>query len=256
MILALLLLLAPSPPTTPSITSERTGENQFSLTVEAVGISSVEQGQELLRPTARNLCGDLAPTFTTFRWAATDRIITTGSPAKPGSLRLEQDLVCGEPPQSAVEAAAVIGPDWQPADGDREKVIAASYAYFSAKDEGRYAPAYDFLSEGLRQMSPFNGWESDARSFREKAGPVTARRVVGVSWYANPAGARPGLYAAADFTADFAKVQVCGYAVWLLRQDGSWRLVREEQNILDHDTARSASPEQLARIRGEMGCKG
>jgi hypothetical protein len=256
MIFTALLMLAAAAPTTPVISSERTAENRYLLTVEAAGISTVEQGQALLLPTARTLCGDLPATFDSFRWVSSDRIATATSPAKPVSLRLEQDLICGEPPAPAINSAAPVGSDWKPAAGDREKVVALSYAYFAAKDEGRYAPAYEYLAERLRQMSPFEQWQASERAFREKAGRVGARHVVEVSWYVNPPDTAPGLYAAADFKADFAKVEVCGYVVWLLRRDGTWRLVREEQNILDRESMRDASAAQLARIHDEMGCKG
>lgn len=252
MIPALLLLLAPSQPEAPAIATERVAPNQYRLTIEVLGTSSVEQGQALLMPTARKLCGDLPATFTTYSWVGSEQI--GGSP-RPNSLRLSQNVVCGALPSPVVDSAAAIPSDWQPSALDREKIVAVSDAYFAAKDEGRYAQAYDFLADRLKAMSPFERWQANARSFASRAGRVARRRVVDVSWYANPPETAPGLYAAADFRADFATLELCGYVVWLLRSDGSWRMVREEQNILDHETARGASPDQLARIHGAMGCK-
>jgi hypothetical protein len=93
--------------------------------------------------------------------------------------------------------------------------------------------------------------------FNRKAGPVRARRVTEISWYNNPPDApAPGIYVAADYSADFEKLDfMCGYLMWLLQPDGSFRLVREEQNLLARETGKKVASLDRAPLRAQMGCK-
>src|SRR5688572_1572480 len=177
MILALLLLASAPPPPAPEISTERVAENHYWLTLSAAGISSVGQGQELLGPTARKLCGRLPARFGAFRWRSEDRVPPASNEPEALSLRLEQELVCGEAPPRAASAAAAVGSDWKPTPAHDQSVLSASYAYFAAKDEGRYADAYFMLGEPMKQMSPLEQWQASTRDFNGRAGPVRVRRV-------------------------------------------------------------------------------
>src|SRR5687768_15353709 len=204
MILAFMLLAQAAPLPSPEIATERVAENQYRLTLSVAGLSSVDQGRDLLGPAARKLCGSRPATFGAFRWQAEDRVPPESSAREAISLRLEQDLYCGEAPSPATNAAAAVGPDWQPTPAHDQSVLGASYAYFAAKDEGRYADAYAMLSETMKQMASLDRWRDGARDFNGRAGPVRLRRVVSLTWYVNPPGAETqGVYAAADFRAEF-----------------------------------------------------
>ena len=137
-------------------------------------------------------------------------------------------------------------------------MLAATYAYFAAKDSGRYSSAWQSLSERMKAMSPAAPWQSKAADFNRNAGPVRARRVTELTWYNNPPEApEPGLYVAADYSADFERLEfVCGYVMWRLQSDGSSRLVREEQNMLDKETAKKVPSLDRAPLKAQMGCKG
>ena len=101
-------------------------------------------------------------------------------------------------------------------------------------------------------------WSRAAAEFNAQAGSPRGRRVVEITWYKDPEDApEPGLYVAADFSADFEKLEfVCGYLMWQVQPDGRFRLVREEQNM----APRRASGRAIAQIdrdplRTRMGCK-
>jgi hypothetical protein len=106
-------------------------------------------------------------------------------------------------------------------------------------------------------MSPIAQWQRGAADFNAAAGAVRARRVVEITWYNNPPdAARPGIYAAADFSGEFDRLEfVCGYLMWQVQPDGSFRLTREEQNLLDKATASKLASIDRQPLRAQMGCK-
>ncbi len=64
-----------------------------------------------------------------------------------------------------------------------------------------------------------------------------------------------GFFAAVDGR-QFANLDThCGYLVWRTLDDGSFQLVREEQNVIDKATAQKIKPDELARLRTQFGCK-
>lgn len=164
-------------------------------------------------------------------------------------------LLAAPAPEIIVEQARE--PSWRPSAADNRAVLAATRSWFAARDQARYGDAYAMLSEGMKAAAPFEDWREAARRFGEKAGTVRDRRITRLSWYVDPPSApAPGLYVAADFSADFADLEfVCGYVVWHREADGAWRVVREEQNILDRADARAVNALDRPRLRERMGCR-
>lgn len=217
------------------IQTERLSDTIYKLTLPAA--ASAEAGRMALAPKSAQLCGSGAAIFGSFK------IRDDGA--------LEQELFCGgtrvstPPPAGQADAA------------DQQAALAASYAYFAAKDSRRYAAAHALLSPRLTALSPFAQWQADAAEFNRAAGAVRGRQVAALTWYVDPADApAPGTYVAADYSGDFANLEwVCGYLMWHVQPDGSYRLVREEQNMLDKETAKRVSKLDRAQLRARMGCK-
>jgi hypothetical protein len=233
-----LLLLAAA--AAPQISSEPIDANRFRLSIGG-GPAEVAAAQAALLPTARRLCGARTAAFGTFK-------IEKG---------IEQEVLCTSG-RAAINPAEAARPGWQPTDLDQQAVLAATYAYFAAKDSGLYSRAWQSLSDRMKLMSPAAPWQAKAAEFNREAGPVRARRVVELTWYNNPPDApEPGIFVAADYSADFERLEfVCGYVMWLLQPDGSFRLVREEQNMLDKETAKKVPSLDRAPLKAQMGCKG
>ena len=227
---------------------ERLDDSSFLLSVAAEPKLSVAQEQARLAPSSRRACGTRRPTLGRYRFVAEE-----------ARSRFEQELICLESRHKlSLIASAGSGAALTPTRADQQAVLAASYGYFAAKDVGRYTEAYASLSDRLRSRFPLADWTRSAGEFNAKAGPVRGRRVVEITWYKDPDDApEPGLYVAADFSADFEKVEfVCGYLMWRVQPDGSFRLVREEQNM----APKRASGRAIAKIdrdplRSGMGCK-
>lgn len=237
------------------IQSEALDENRFRLSISG-RIDSVEAAQAALMPTARQLCGARQVSFGTFRFAQTGMSDRPGTAMSPVRLEVEQELFCGIP-RRTVDAAAVQVPGWEPSEADQQAVLAATYAYFAARDRKRYPEAWSMLSESMKQISPVADWQRNAADFNAMAGAVRGRRVTEITWYNNPPDSpRPGIYAAADYSGEFENVEfVCGYVMWLLQPDGSFRLAREEQNLLDKATAKNLASDDRQPLRAQMGCK-
>ena len=252
MIILALLLTAQA---TPEITSEPLGRDRHRLRITGP-IDSVEAAQAALKPAAQRLCGARSATFGTFRYSQDAKMEDVASSLPPVTLSLEQELFCGAH-KSTIDAAALPAPDWRPTPADQQAVLAATYAYFAAKDRGHYADAWKMLSNSMKGISPAADWQREARDFNSRAGAVRARRVTEITWYNNPPDApQPGLFVAADFSADFEKLDfVCGYVMWLLQPDGSFVLTREEQNLLAKPTAKKLASIDRAPLRAQMGCK-
>ena len=170
---------------------------------------------------------------------------------------LEQELICLDAARAAAPTGAAPDPAWSPTPVDQQALLAATYDYFAAKDATKYRDAYAFLSERMKADVALDAWTEAARDFDEAAGRALGRRVVEISWYNNPSDApEPGIYVAADFSAEFEKLEfVCGYVMWRLMPDGTLRLVREEQNLARKRGAKPMAAIDRDPLRARLGCK-
>lgn len=226
----------------PDIAVERIDDHSFRMSVAAPAGDTIAELQARLVPAARPACQHSRPVLARY---------------KRDEGQLEQELLCVEAAIPPTPAAAVADPEWAPAPSYDRGLLAATYAYFAAKDAGRYGDAYSFLSDRMKASMSLPDWTQAAREFNEAAGRPLGRRVVEISWYNFPSDApEPGIYVAADYSAEFEKLEfVCGYLMWRLMPDGSLRLAREEQNL-----ARKRGPKPMAAIdreplRARLGCK-
>jgi hypothetical protein len=145
---------------------------------------------------------------------------------------------------------------WRASSTQIEGVESQSRAYFSAMDGARYQEAYALLGNSLQQQAPFARWSFLAQHFNATAGQVVRRDIKKITWYKDPPQAAPGIYAAVDFSGQFANVNVhCGYLVWAEQNDGSFRLIREEQNSIDKKTESKLKPGELESFRAQFKCK-
>ncbi|SFG75182.1 Protein of unknown function [Duganella sp. CF458] len=160
---------------------------------------------------------------------------------------LQQSL---SPPKNAGSA-----PSWQPSSSQRARVEELSKAFFAEKDAARYAPAWERLGSGLRQQWTFEGWRDAAAGNAARAGAMQRRDLKKITIYRSSQSGTPGTYAAVDFTGRFANADTyCGYLVWSEQADGSFLLVREEENYIYNATAARLTAEQLAKMKGVFRC--
>ena len=244
----LIFLAAQALATVPGVQTERLDETSYLLAVPIAPSTAVAQAQARLAPVAERTCRPRRPTLGRYRVVA-----------EQGKSRFEQELLCLDRSHklSLVESAAS-GAPLQPSRADQQAVLAASYGYFAAKDMANYAAAHAFLSGRMKSRFPVADWTRSASTFNAEAGRVRGRRVVEITWYKDPEGAPdPGLYVAADFSADFENAEfVCGYLMWRVESDGGLRLAREEQNLAPkRPSGRAIAQIDRDPLRSRMGCK-
>jgi hypothetical protein len=81
------------------------------------------------------------------------------------------------------------------------------------------------------------------------------RELKKVTIYRSSQSGTPGTYAAVDFTGRYANADTyCGYLVWSEQADGSFLLMREEENYIYNATAARLTAEQRAKMRGVFRC--
>lgn len=165
------------------------------------------------------------------------------------------------PSQAAAESTShqvtASNPDaqWKPKDEQERRVVQAATNYFAARDERRFADAYALFSASQKQVVPFEGWKTQSESFYSSAGKPEGRTIRKVTWYKNPANVQPGIYAAVDFESRFSNLALhCGYVVWRQQMDGSFELVREEENSIPNSIMPKLTPEKLQSIRAQFRC--
>lgn len=247
-ILVLLIALALEP----QVEAEPLDASRHMLDMETEARAAFEAAQAALVPTARRLCADRTFFLGAFKFAEQPE----APAAKPGVAQasFQQELYCSSPEQLS-ESAAAAAPG--PSEAQQQAVLKATYGYLAAKDSNRLSDAYAMLSRRAKLTTPEPDWIAKTRDFNEQAGAVRARRVTDISWYSDPPEApEPGLYVAADLNGAFENVEfLCGYVVWRLDADGSFRLVREEQNFLERRRGAKLALLDRAPLRAQMGCK-
>jgi hypothetical protein len=160
---------------------------------------------------------------------------------------------------SEINVTSDSSPGWMPGPEQRQRAIKTVEMFLGAVEGGRYAEAYELLSEiNKRDRTPAK-FAQDAQQFRALAGPVKFWRVLKITWTKDSARApSPGIYAAVDLTAQFANVdRDCGYMVLYQRPAvGDFIIMRRENNYLDNATARSIEEKQskaeVAKIWGQL----
>jgi 4-amino-4-deoxy-L-arabinose transferase-like glycosyltransferase len=144
---------------------------------------------------------------------------------------------------------------WRPSPEQRAAIEATTKAYFSARDSNKSDAAYTFLSEKQKQLQPPGAYQRRIEEFNAKAGPVQTRRLRAITWYRDTPQAGPGLYVAVDYSSEFPNLALhCGYVVWHEQADGTFRQVREEENVIDNATMAKLKPGALENVRAQFRC--
>lgn len=115
------------------------------------------------------------------------------------------------PPGVEREAVGPDGTPFQPSPADEEGAIDSFASYTMALARRDYAAAYAMLRLSLQASSPRLEWEMNLRK-RPALWADGMIRILRLSWYRDPAGQPPGLYAAFDFRGDRKDGAMdCGY---------------------------------------------
>jgi hypothetical protein len=164
------------------------------------------------------------------------------------------------PPSNSSEvpqAFAASNPDsqWRPTSVQIELVQSRTRMYFAARDGGRFEEAYATFAPTQKTRVPFVAWRNSIEAFNSRAGKANSRAMRKITWYRNSPQGPPGTYAAVDFSSDFTNLALhCGYVIWQEQPDGSFDLLREEDNLIDREIESKLKPGQLEQVRAQFRC--
>lgn len=185
------------------------------------------------------------------RWARV-RVLIAAATLIAGS-----PVVLAAPPTVAPEVEReVIAPDgviFKPAPIDEEGAIDRLAAYTMALAKREYESAYAMLRLSFQASNPRLEWEMNLRK-RPMLWADGTIRLLRLSWYLDPAGQPPGLYAAFDFRGDRKdKAMDCGYIVVhrATPADG-WTVVRTDTSEVPADLIEDGVPK--ADVLRQLPC--
>jgi hypothetical protein len=135
-------------------------------------------------------------------------------------------------------------------------IVEQSKTYLKDKQAGRLDRAYALIAPSMRSYLTPELFRDGAAKFSADAGKPGEYDFTRFTWYRDPPDApEPGLYAAVDFTGHYGDLALmCGYLMWHKLRDGSFKLVREEQNYIDKTGAQQMVPERRQKLPELFGC--
>jgi hypothetical protein len=167
-------------------------------------------------------------------------------------------LLAGSPALTIPIAADQGGetPDSSQNDKMATAIVELSKIFLKDKEARRYDRAYAMLAPSMRAYLTPELFRDDAEKFTAQAGKPGEPEFTRFTWYRDPPDApEPGLYAAVDFTGHYDDLALmCGYLMWHKLPDGSFKVVREEQNFIDKNGAQQMVPEQRRKLPEMFGC--
>lgn len=156
-------------------------------------------------------------------------------------------------PEVERQTVAPEGVSFKPAPADEEGAIDRFAGYTLALARRDYTAAYAMLRLSFQASNPRLEWEMNMRK-RAALWADGQIRILRLSWYPDPAGQPPGLYAAFDFRGDRPDGTMdCGYVV-VHRSDpaSTFTVVRIDTSEVPPDLIEDGIPK--AEVLRELPC--
>ena len=168
----------------------------------------------------------------------------------------QAQLLTNSVSEMPVEASISV-PKWEPSEQDQLKIKLVSYQYLQAKDNGEFETAFKAYSTENASAIEFKTWKYNQLIFNATAGAVIDRTFTRISWYeSSPDNALPGVFATVDYTSIFSNIDIqCGMLMWHKKDDGSFELIRDQNNFLNKETQSTLSDSEIEQTKTEFGCK-
>lgn len=166
-------------------------------------------------------------------------------------------LALAAPPLVAPEVERdVVAPEgvtFKPTSADEEGAVDCFADYTSALARRDYAAAYAMLRLSFQASNPRLEWEMNLRK-RPTLWADGQIRVLRLSWYLDPAGQPPGLYAAFDFRGDRKDGTMdCGYvAVHRVKPGDGFTVVRVDTSEVPPELIEDGVPK--ADVLRQLPC--
>lgn len=228
------------------------GPDRYELVMELPAKRDPQQASSMLLPVAQELCAGRPAQLGRYRFESN---ATLGANADAAATQtFTQEVACGT---STAVVHVARAPKTPPTAQDEQRIRGDTLRYLMAKDRGDFDAVNALLGPELTELFANRESRDSRAAFNAKAGLPDHREVVRLTWYDDPAGAPlPGRYVAADYRGDYPHAGFyCGYLVWHLQPDGSFRIVREEEAQMPDEIAKKFSAEELASARAQVQCR-
>lgn len=159
--------------------------------------------------------------------------------------------------QQSLAPAKPVGamPAWRPTSTQKARVEELSQAYFADKDAARYRQAWERMGPALQRQWTYEEWRHASADSSARSGAMQQRDLKRVTIYRSSQSGTPGTYAAVDFTGRFDNADTyCAYLVWTEQADGSFLLLREEENFIYNATNARLTQGQRDKMRSVFRC--
>ncbi len=166
-------------------------------------------------------------------------------------------VAAAQSPVLAPEVERVIIPsssdDFAPTPADEAEAMARIAAYTMALARRDFAAAYTMLRLSFQASNPRLEWEMNLRK-RNALWADGTIRILRLSWYLDPAGQPPGVYAAFDLRGDRPDGTMdCGYVVVHRVASGTdFAIVRTDTSEVPPDLIEDGVPK--ADVLGQLPC--
>lgn len=231
------------------------GPNHYEFTMTTSQTTDVGVAQNALIPGARKLCGEKKPEFGRYKFEAKEPL-NKAEGASPQTLVLRQEIRCVAAASLPIQEQQPVASAWQPTKAQEENIKKLTYQYFNKRDSGNYQEAYSLFAASLKAGISEKNWLASIKQFNAKAGRPVERQILKVTWYNKPPSSpTPGIFAAVDYKSQFQNIDIhCGYVIWQQQKDGSFQIVREEENAIDKATQSSMKERDIVRVKAQFGC--
>lgn len=229
--------------------------DSYEATMTTSETTDVAVAQNALIPGAEKLCGEKKPQFGHYSFETNEPLNKTEG-ASSQTLVLKQEIKCEAVSSLQPQEKSSFASQWKPTKAQEENIQQLTYQYFKNRDTGKYQQAYSMFAVSLKASISEKNWLASVKQFNAKAGKPIKRQVSKLTWYNKPPSSpTPGIYAAADYVSQFENVDThCGFVIWKQQMDGSFRVVREEENSIDKATQSTMTDSDIAKFKAQFGC--
>lgn len=231
----------------PNVDVQTIGKDQHRVVI--TGLEEDERvSQAAVAQVAARICGSKTPSFG--RFEATRNVTTVAGLVPPAQFAQEVTCVPAvvSPPRGA---ATQFTPD---VEADRSARAAAN-AFLADYFAGRGSDSRLRMTAGMRDQFSETAWTEQATRQAIAVGLDPRVAITKLTWYVDPPGVLPGVYAAADFTGESAKaVALCGFVALQRDSSGAWKVARIESGTLPRAGAAGLDAARLSALRTQLRC--
>ena len=238
-----------------ALTYKEVSTNQFELTLKNEVPLEIAQAQQAIYESAVQICNGKIPSYGKYKFESKQPI---SDAEETSSFTFLQHISCTDEKQKNTVNSKFELTGKQEAD-IKKLVNKMTNQFMQSKELGEFQIAYDMLTPSNKQTSEFSSWKQRQTEYFTNSGKLVNRNIWRVTIYNNPDNSpQPGIYIAADYESNYELFPIhCGYVIWHTSNQNSkeFKVMREEFGNISNDMLKQIKPEDLQKIRKQIGCR-